>query len=268
MRKIMNEWRGFLTDDIAHVTTLKHKYFGPNPERLRCVQMLRREAERDQRDYPDGWHYMECLEKAGFKRLGSGNKGEGSWRMAYIIPGVENAILKFAYEPRQGRDMNKAEAEGAYQTKFQDVVPRVYESAPDYMWIKVQKANIILSSSDMLKFFPGVEKAMRSGSVNVNEARYVISQAFRVIGESIKENVKPQDTSEWMWLLEGDNWEFEEEEGMMIIKDPLVNRLAQLQTEFKAETWDVRPGNVGYVVERDGSKRFVLIDPGIGIGRR
>lgn len=229
MNHLFEKWRKLAEQEMDP----KSKYFGDDPEKVGCILDMRQNIDQGLKMDKDD--FAGCMEDSGYRLL-----GHGSFRSAFSIPGRDDLILK-TVNPRliQGgtaiiektKNMNKQEAQGSFQTSS-NLVVRVYDSADDFLWIKSEKVIPIKNWRHMLEFFPKLQRTMK----NMN---------FQKIFPS---------------LLRRDPYK----ELAGIYQDPLLIEIIDVLQQFKAPTWDIRPGNVGYV-ERGGKKQFVILDPGFGL---
>jgi len=149
MKLLFENWRKHINEESASQT----KYLGGSPEEAPCIQKLRKWLDDftkykdifdsdDPADHAieaslpsylyDMKRFARCMINDGYEYLGA-----GSFRMVFGVPGQPEVVLKIAL-PTGGLDknktMNKKEAQAAYQTAS-ELVPKVYDSAPDYLWI-------------------------------------------------------------------------------------------------------------------------------------
>jgi len=284
--------------DIPEET--REKYFGANPDHLQCIQDLRKPPEtRSVPHYYDpdtkrvipvnveerAANFHDCMNRFGYKKL-----GEGSFRTVYTIPGKPHLVLKtpnpswISKSPasrRNSLEMNKKEAQGAFQTTS-DLVVKVYDSAEDYFWIVSEKVYPIDSWGGMSEYFPVWLELVQEGLVKEG----MLSAYFKDFMKALKMQdlrsdpgtgrfaygIKDQIIDMFKTKFSGGTvadrgWSPEEH---MPEIDKFVNKLLRnsmfanirdLLAKFNLPHWDIRPNNVGYAM-RNGKKQFVIIDPG------
>ena len=73
----------------------REKYFGKNPDDLKCIQDLRkpiqpaRSAEERHESDVRAADFFDCMENSGYNKI-----GEGSFRAVFAIPGKPDLVLK------------------------------------------------------------------------------------------------------------------------------------------------------------------------------
>ena len=256
----------------------REKYFGKNPDDLKCIQDLRkpiqpaRSTEEHQERHARVADFFDCMENSGYNKI-----GEGSFRAVFAIPGKPDLVLKTpspAHALRshnnrqQSMEMNREEAEGAFQTAS-DLVPKVYDSARDYFWIVSEKVNVIDNWGGMSQYFP-VWKDLVSGGIFDSYAfgSYFYDIIDAMTRERRKDDLKKMILSRLLHKLPRDEQKNIEQLADDIVKKLLMNsmfaNIRDFLAQFKLPTWDIRPHNVGYAI-RDGKKQFVILDPGFGL---
>jgi len=227
---------------------------------------------------------IKCLIDAGFNFLGA-----GSYRATFDVPGHPELILKTTHfsshdEMERNMRMNKKEAQAYYQTAS-DLVPKVYAAAKDYLWIISEKVVVINAWDALKEFFPAwldlVERGIfkESGPEFPDLFGWLIDRNV----EDIQSNAYKKAREIVIFALldkpgtygwEGPRWSehgerltepiMEKEDEIIInqlINDPMFKMIRDSLAKFDLPSWDIRPGNVGYVI-KDGEKQLVIIDPG------
>lgn len=228
MKQLVENFKNFLSESPDS----KIKYFGPNPEDLQCFAELR-SIEAPNTVTRDS--FSDCMQSEGWKLL-----GHGSFRTAFAIPDTKELILK-TINPRllrggesviqKAKNMNKMEAQSEFQTST-NLAVRVYDSAEDFMWIKSEFVIRIKNWSDMLSFFPVLSRNMPLSTFQKTFPKLLRRDPYKELAKNYR--------------------------------DPLLIELIDALRRAGAPTWDIRPGNVGYVT-RGGKSQFVVLDPGFGL---
>ena len=256
----------------------REKYFGKNPDDLKCIQDLRkpiqpaRSTEEHQERHARVADFFDCMENSGYNKI-----GEGSFRAVFAIPGKPDLVLKTPSPEhalrshnnrQQSMEMNREEAEGAFQTAS-DLVPKVYDSARDYFWIVSEKVNVIDNWGGMSQYFPVWKDLVSSGIFD----SYAFGSYFYDIIDAMtrerrKDDLKKMILSRLLHKLPRDEQKNIEQLADDIVKKLLMNsmfaNIRDFLAQFKLPSWDIRPHNVGYAI-RDGKKQFVILDPGFGL---
>ena len=218
------------------------------------------------------------MEAAGWKRIGA-----GSFRTVFSIPGKPNLVLKTPnpnfiskspYMRRQSIEMNKKEAQGAFQTTS-DLVVKVYDSAEDYFWIISEKVFPIDDWIEMSEYFPIWKELEKEGFALKEEFGLYFQDFIKALKRKDPESNLPGDFGIKNYVIrlfkkKFRTREMEELQPYMAEIDKFTNKLLRnsmfanirdLLAKFNLPEWDIRPHNVGYAM-RNGKKQFVIIDPG------
>jgi hypothetical protein len=283
MTKWGNKWEQYLSEEVVKKTKPPRsgeKYYGR--DHRECFDGIYVEYE----DFDEFRKITEdCLKEQGFQYL-----GEGASRVVYDFP-EHDLVLKVIRgdNPEQEKVVNKGEAQNALQTKYQDIIPKVYDAADDFLWITVERVRVIRQWGGILKFFPHIQKYV----VHKNwEKKWWLFGAM--IATAMLLQKRPRDLEEYLasihkkiqWELQRAYWDQEESRddymspgyrpgaGKPMIdikemvedikKEKILQRMADMFLEFKGLEWDIRPDNVGYVL-RNGKKQFKVLDVGIGM---
>jgi hypothetical protein len=237
MKLLMESWRKYLCEDN------EEKYFGPDPEQSPCMNRIREKGL-----YDDSLRH--CMEQSGWKYF-----GEGHYRMVFEIPGNDEAVLKVAKgsgnpgKLAESMLQNKTESNIALTTKYNYVVPKIYDTAKDYLWVKQQK---VVTRPHLVRRKFDEEHPELSSGFGIG-ADY-ISDPLAVLVKYVSSGENRED--------------IEQKEGRFqkYIKACLKSRFlvtaADMYAEFNMSSSDVRPGNFGYVTDYDGTTRFVIHDFG------
>jgi len=289
--------------DIPEET--REKYFGANPEHLQCIQDLRKppELRSVSRSASTGDSYKisiptnieeraqdfyDCMNRAGYSKI-----GEGSFRTVFNIPNKPHLVLKtpnprwISKSPKHRRnslEMNKKEAQGAFQTTS-DLVVKVYDSAEDYFWIVSEKVYPIDTWGGMSEYFPVWLELVQEGLVREGTLSAYFQDFMKALkmqelrsdpgtgrfAYGIKDQIIDMFKTKFSGGTVADRgWSPEEH---MPEIDKFVNKLLRnsmfanirdLLAKFNLPHWDIRPQNVGYAM-RNGKKQFVIIDPGFAL---
>jgi len=227
---------------------------------------------------------INCLIDAGFNFLGA-----GSYRATFDVPGHPELILKTTHfsshdEMERNMRMNEKEAQASYQTAS-DLVPKVYAAAKDYLWIISEKVAVINTWPELEEFFPAWLALVERGIFKESGSEF--SDLFEML---INRNIEDVQSNEYKkareivifalldkpdpYGWEGPEWSEHGErltEPIMgkedeiiinqLINDPMFKMIRDSLAKFNLPSWDIRPGNVGYVI-KGGKKQLVIIDPG------
>jgi len=243
MKQLLESWNRFLDEGEE-----EEKYFGINPEEIPGFKELRNGNQAEM---------FSLMQANGFKRI-----GRGGYRLAYAIPGVDDIILKISWS-NEGPEQNKKEANNPIQTEFSDIVPKIYEAADDYFWIKQEKV-VPMDKSGMeaeeyfQMFFPRIHKVLKR--CKAYDDRWKPFDAL-MLGISLAANrIEPQGDN--CGRASGDKiWKCFKQNIETLGQDVATRRLAQAHKKYKIEKNDIHDGNIGYVV-RNGKKQFVILDFG------
>jgi len=213
------------------------------------------------------------------KNSGYNKIGEGSFRAVFTIPGKPDLVLKTpspvhalrSHDNRkQSMEMNREEAQGAFQTAS-DLVPKVYDSARDYFWIVSEKVNVLTRWEDVSEYFPVWKDLVNNGIFD----SHTFGSYFQDIVDAMKKERRKDDLRKMiLYRLEAQfgvpgpaHTDTLEQLADDIVKKLLMNSMfanvRDFLAQFKLPSWDIRPHNVGYAI-RDGKKQFVILDPGFG----
>jgi uncharacterized membrane-anchored protein YhcB (DUF1043 family) len=222
----------------------REQFFGKNPDDLQCVKDLRSPEDLNP------MAFYRCMISHGYNKIDA-----GSFRAVFTMPDNSDVVLKIVgpantrlSDKKRSMEMNKKEAEGAFQTSS-ELVPKVFDSARDYFWIISEKVVPIKTWREMQAFFPAWK----------NEDRDEFSWWFQqIIAPDVDKRSK-----EIIRLL---NIREKGAMGEKLINDPLILQVRDLLAQFDLPAWDIRPHNVGYA-NRNGKKQFVILDPGFELGK-
>ena len=222
----------------------REQFFGKNPDELQCVIDLRSPADMNPMDF------YRCMARHGYNKIDA-----GSFRAVFTMPGNSDMVLKIVgpansrfSDKKRSMEMNKKEAEGAFQTSS-ELVPKVFDSARDYFWIISEKVVPIRTWREMQAFFPAWQKEDR------DEFSWWFQQIIAAdVDKKSKDIIRLLNIREKGGL------------GEKLINDPLILQIRDLLAQFGLPAWDIRPHNVGYA-NRNGKKQFVILDPGFELGK-
>ena len=196
---------------------------------------------------------------------------------------------------------NIEEAQLGREAKFIEFSPKSYEVSEKHHWIVVQRVTPLAGKSDkiMIDFFPGFENSVRWGGgfdwVSWKKTLEYYSNYLKY-GEWLQDHEvrqrsrSPETTPHALasekpvytplkgkypvppWLQsrpegsKGYRGEEMEERFLEMSKavenpDHPIHRLINFVLEKDLSSWDFKPANVGFVVEENGEKRFVVLDP-------
>ena len=253
----------------------KENYFGADPDSLSCIKNFRNQKAPARLDaWKVASQFYTCMEDNGYKELGA-----GSFRAVFSLPDNPDIVLKTVVpnntstaEKSISREMNRKEAQASYQTTS-ELVPKVFDSAKDHLWIISEKVTPLRSWAEMENYFPTWKELKKDGlfgswygddfggffyelirrETEYGPIRYII---FREL----------QNKYDTLGLAEP----IVEKEADAIAKK-LINRskfaeIRDLLAQFDIPSWDIVPRNVGYAI-RDGKKQFVILDPGFELGK-
>jgi len=250
----------------------KEKYFGLNPDNIRCIRDLR---NSEVGVVPTKWvkpaDFYKCMEQKGYTKLGA-----GSFRAVLEIPEKPELVLKIvgpaaASDPwkYKSMEMNKKEAQASFQTAS-DLIPKVYDSAKDYFWIISEKVTTIDTWKEMQEYFPVWNDLLDDDLFKSYDSLDFSELFYDLIKKNVDNNKLESMIAKELRALQY----VPDEEAVIMEKaaslaDKLINKsmfanIRDLLAQFKLPTWDIRPHNVGYAI-RAGSKEFVILDPGFGL---
>ena len=158
----------------------KEKYFGRDPSDSRCFAKTS-DGKLKWDEKVVGYDEVGCLEhRLGYKHLGG-----GAFRLVFEIPENPNLIFKVAYDSDgegqiaidRASEMNRKEAEAGYQASS-PLVPKVYDAAENYFWIKSEKVIVIRSwgeLSSMTSFWTEI------GMMGLHSLKYYFSDLWKMI---------------------------------------------------------------------------------------
>tara|TARA_Y100000310_G_C20670011_1_gene809714 strand:+ start:930 stop:1799 length:870 start_codon:yes stop_codon:yes gene_type:complete len=272
-QNLLNEAReqGFPAD--------KERYLGSVPEE--CIQAYITEMEKDPEEKGYGFLRREaferCMTKAGFEPSGE----PGAFRAVFSIPDQRGMVLKvaighgFISDILSSRAMNKAEAQNSYQTKYQDLVPKVYDAADDYFWIKLEKATPIVTYDQFFSFFPAIKGVVEQYGLRPSESQdFFINLVDAAV--VMRKNLDSRGDADYIEFVVSKSFALlqnpppgERRPALLkrMLSEPLFQRIVEVYAEFNIPLWDIRTHNVGYAW-RDGKRQFVILDPGFGLDSR
>jgi len=226
-------------------------HFGKNPDEIPCVEEMRSNAGRAMPpSKTQVANFFQCMAELGYE-----DQGAGSFRAVFTLPGREDLVLKVVSpknqtSPKLAIDMNRKEAQGAFQTTS-ELVPRVYDSARDHYWIISEKVDIIKQWNEMQSFFPAWKDE------DPDKFQYWFQT---LIDPRVKEDVAikhiKRTANQYQIVNSAED----------LVNDPLIIQIRDLLAKFNLPSWDIRPFNVGHAT-RDGKNQFVIVDPGFGLGK-
>ena len=284
MKLILENWRNFIFE--------QEEFFG-------------KEFEEFKKDLDCLSH--KCLISHGFELI-----GKGSFRMVYALPGKagNDFVLKLAYASKKTAElpgtikkgpvildaakMNKAETKNKMTTKFPDLLPKVYERHPNFMWIVVERVKVLTKYENLLNYFPEFRflpheegkysgpEAFTATHVTEQEKNQLAAtiEKLKTIGDihaedffksflawqSLKETKReiPREIKilEPIHILKKEFPQIFEKIDNLLKKNKLFQQLVDFVAEFNVEPTDIRPHNVG-VVNRNGKETFVIADVSI-----
>ena len=198
------------------------KYFGQDPEEIPCMDKIRQATGTFEHKIGN------CMRGTGYKFL-----GQGAFRTTFSIPGNDEMVLKITHIP-YAKGMNATEADLAMGTKYNYIVPKVYDAADDYLWIKQQ---FVYDDSDdiakvMEELFPEFgENALHDAGPAIFRLAKFAKTDFKIL---------PPEEKSWM-------------------KNRALVTAAMMYAEFNLSPGDLRYRNYGYVLDK-GKPRFVIHD--------
>jgi hypothetical protein len=241
MKLLMESWRRYVAEISDDEHASKEKYFGPDPEELRCIKSYRHGAI-------NGSMFESCMNDNGFRFIKA-----GSYRMVWSIPGIDEMVLKIAFGGHRAYAQNKMEADAAAGTKYNYVMPKVYDAADDYLWIKQQFVHVDDVSRKYKEMFPTLDLHTGYGFAGYlsKMMRYIEFGGNDAAIDAYNDSLNSWDKKYHMITkAEIDN----------MLKNKSLVVAANLYSEFGLSTGDVREGNFGYVIDPGGKARFVIHD--------
>ncbi|MCR4285014.1 MAG: hypothetical protein NUV97_03140, partial [archaeon] len=155
---------------------------------------------------------------------------EGSFRMVYAFPNGEPYVLKIS--TGRGDIMKKREVDPIIQTKYAEILPKMYIKADDYKWIVVEKVRPA-RNEDVAK--------------EISNSNFGARKFMNFLG-AIKEYTK---NSPLRLAIKGAM----EELGIPYLS-PTLNKMIDYSIEYNIQVFDLWLKNLG--VSEDG--RLVILD--------
>ena len=133
-----------------------------------------------------------------------------------------------------GFKYNLQETENSKITKYSDILPKHGPYDKRGYWITMEHVHIIKNEKEILQYFPELAPITKITAIRKHFQNYVFqhSMADRTFNDEFQK-----------WI---DN-------------SPLLRRIIAFCKEYKITLWDIRPLNVGYVLENN-QPRFVIVD--------
>jgi hypothetical protein len=185
---------------------------------------------------------------------------------------MKNMVLKIAggddgnEATEENKQDNATEANNAYQTKYQGLVPKVYDAADDYLWIKVEKVDhVIYRWRTLYSKFPNLSHLRHEARYGAGPHKlFAYCLGVGILHNKTKSKQRVKHLIKMMMedYFE-DSQEYENEEQIyktIMSGNSTYHRLVDLLSEHKGAEWDVRPDNVGFIGDR-----LVLLDAGVGL---
>jgi len=189
--------------------------------------------------------------------------GAGSFRSVFDLD--EDWVLKVAFsleDPfnqwenfKRARKMNEEEYNVEMHTKYPNIFPKFGPHASNYSWIvaeKVEPANELFAR----QYFPAyheLDKLIPSTTFGDFFILYVRTE------EKIDQLLR-----KFHLTMQSEQKEIDKIKSILKIPHPDKNDYINAIEEFNITNWDFKINNFG-IVNRDGKKRMILIDPGIGL---